>query len=292
MKYHYEQVVYNPGCSFMTEIGHASWEPSGINAHAECELTLAEGCPGQRFIGGNIEEFQSGDLVLIGPMLPHHYMNPLPPPGKSTRLTRLIVIKFPIDLGGGLFELPELESVRHLLKIATGGVYFSQETAMAVRKRMLRLFDLSGLAGLMQLLELLDELSRRPYRQLNQQVVIPEEFHSDLRLNRILELLHHNLNQGRALTLTEAAQAAHMTPPAFSKYFHERLGKSFIEYLLKIKIDRAATLLASGERTILEVAYSSGFNNLSNFNRHFRTFHGCTPSQFRKRLKGKLSSRN
>ncbi len=283
MKYYYEKVVNNPGCSFMTEIGHASSDHNGVNAHTECELTLAEDSPGRRFIGGSVEEFEPGDLVLIGPMLPHHYANTAPPPGKTAAPTRLIVVKFPIDLGGKLFELPELEPVKHLLRIATGGIHFSGEATDSARERMLKLFELTGLPGLLTLLELLGDLAKLPYRQLNQTAAIPEEFHTDQRLNQVLELLHRNLNRGRAVTLTEAARAAHMAPPAFSKYFHDHIGKSFIGYLLKVKIDRAAALLVNSGLSVLETAYSSGFNNLSNFNRHFRKIHRCTPSQFRRR---------
>ncbi len=57
---------------------------------------------------------------------------------------------------------------------------------------------------------------------------------------------------------------------------------SFKSYLMNIRIGYACRLLIEATQDISEIAYDSGFENLSNFNRQFKKIKGITPSQFQK----------
>jgi AraC-like DNA-binding protein len=72
-----------------------------------------------------------------------------------------------------------------------------------------------------------------------------------------------------------------MTEASFSRFFKQRTGKSVTDYLLDIRIGNAIRLLVDSSQTIGEICFSSGFNNLSNFNRIFRKRKGCSPKEFR-----------
>jgi AraC-like DNA-binding protein len=88
----------------------------------------------------------------------------------------------------------------------------------------------------------------------------------------------------KSISLKEVAEIANMTPNAFCRYFKQRTNKTYMNFLLDIRIGNACKLLTKKtDLSIAEIAYKSGFNNLTNFNRKFKSIKGLTPSEFRKR---------
>ena len=83
------------------------------------------------------------------------------------------------------------------------------------------------------------------------------------------------------LTLEELAQMAYMSPTYFSSYFKKVTGHSLKEYLIDLRISHAEELLAEGDMSILEVAASCGFANVSNFYRLYKKRTGHSPGQSR-----------
>ena len=83
------------------------------------------------------------------------------------------------------------------------------------------------------------------------------------------------------IRLEELAGLVGMTPVAFSRFFHQRTGRTLSSYIIDIRIGTAARLLADSDLTVAEICYDCGFNTLSNFNRLFRKHKGCSPTEFR-----------
>ena len=83
------------------------------------------------------------------------------------------------------------------------------------------------------------------------------------------------------ITLEELAEMVGMSPSAFSRFFKSRTGKTVIDYIIDIRLGNAARLLVDTTQNISEICYSCGFNNLSNFNRLFKSKRGYTPREFR-----------
>ena len=75
-----------------------------------------------------------------------------------------------------------------------------------------------------------------------------------------------------------------MSAPAFSRFFRQKTGKTFVAYLAELRIGRACRLLIETDRTILEICLDSGFRNLANFNRRFRAQKKVTPREFRRQF--------
>lgn len=86
------------------------------------------------------------------------------------------------------------------------------------------------------------------------------------------------------LSLQQVAAHLHRSPDHFSKYFKRTTGASFTAYLQQERIAHARRLLAHTAQPIATIAFASGFNSLSQFNRTFRAVEGCTPREFRKRV--------
>lgn len=72
-----------------------------------------------------------------------------------------------------------------------------------------------------------------------------------------------------------------MTESAFSRFFKLRTGITFIDCLTEVRLGHASRMLIDTTKTIAEIAYSCGFNNISNFNRIFKKKKGCTPKELR-----------
>ena len=104
--------------------------------------------------------------------------------------------------------------------------------------------------------------------------------------NRMRNIFGYTLDRfDKSISLNEIAQIANMTPNAFCRYFKQRTNKTYVNFLLDIRIGNACKLLTKNtDFSIAEISYKSGFNNLTNFNRKFKSIKGMTPSEFRNRV--------
>ncbi|HEX7956063.1 MAG TPA: AraC family transcriptional regulator [Pyrinomonadaceae bacterium] len=98
-------------------------------------------------------------------------------------------------------------------------------------------------------------------------------------IGRALELIEGRYSE--PITLDDAARAAGYSRCHFSKVFRERLGVCFVSYLGRVRLRRAAELLARTEMSVTRVALEVGFNDLSHFERAFRAAYRRSPRKFR-----------
>ena len=89
---------------------------------------------------------------------------------------------------------------------------------------------------------------------------------------------HHS----ESVTIEQLAKIAHMSSSYFMSCFKQNFGLGAIEYLNQVRIRSACDLLRNANRSISDIAFDTGFHNLSNFNRQFRTKVGCSPQTYRK----------
>jgi AraC-like DNA-binding protein/ligand-binding sensor protein len=91
---------------------------------------------------------------------------------------------------------------------------------------------------------------------------------------------------GEPLSLSQVAQAAHMSPFYFCKVFKTALGLTFTNYLARARVEKTKQLLLNQNTRASEAAYEAGFQSLSQFNRVFRRIVGESPSSYRENLHG------
>jgi AraC-like DNA-binding protein len=97
--------------------------------------------------------------------------------------------------------------------------------------------------------------------------------HIDTNLSLSLKVISENLNVHPSYLSRE-----------FSKYFDDL---SFGDYIRKLRIDKATTLLAGSQHSLAEIAYLTGFSDQSHFNRIFKKNIGITPAQYRRKSQKK-----
>ncbi|WP_302336929.1 helix-turn-helix domain-containing protein, partial [uncultured Ruminococcus sp.] len=96
------------------------------------------------------------------------------------------------------------------------------------------------------------------------------------------EMLHFiQRHYAAPLTITVMAEQFHMSEKYFSRYFRIATGQNFTAYLNAVRIEKAQALLLETDETVLEIAFSCGYENVSYFNRVFRRQTGYSPLQYR-----------
>ncbi|MHB1177634.1 MAG: AraC family transcriptional regulator [Daejeonella sp.] len=251
--------------------------------HKEYQLFLVLQGKGIRFVGDNMKPFEKGDLVFTGPNLPHVWRSEDCYFDKKNNLkTKGIVIYFHDNfLGKTIHQKQELENIVHLLQKSTRGLEINGDTNRQVSKMMIELLELKGITSIIQLLKILDTLANstecnfithKHYAPINTEA-------ETNRMNKVYEYVMKNFRQ--TIRLEDVAAIASMTPTSFSRYFKSRVNKSFSDFLKEIRIDYARKLLSEEEMNINQIAYECGFQNLSNFNKQFKTVTGKQPFHYR-----------
>lgn len=249
--------------------------------HPEIELTLIVSGTGQRLIGDHLAPFYPGDLVLLGPELPHSYFHS-PDFDEGPHGASSIVLQFLPDIAGDLFaQAPEFRSIGRLLQKSRQGLTFSPETRLKVTALMKDTLEAQGVSRMILLLQMLNTLAN----DKRAHSLTHGDFHPSFnqqqarRIERVSAWLTAHFCE--PITLKQAAQVASLTPTAFSRFFHRATNRPFIRFLTELRIRHACRLLLETEKSIAEIAFESGFENLSNFNRHFQKILEMTPRHYR-----------
>ena len=79
----------------------------------------------------------------------------------------------------------------------------------------------------------------------------------------------------------DVAEIASMSPTAFCRFFKTKSNKTFSQYLIEIRIGNACMLLGNENMTVEGACYSSGYNSLSNFHKHFKRMMRVSPTEYR-----------
>ncbi|MEX1048982.1 MAG: AraC family transcriptional regulator [Akkermansiaceae bacterium] len=278
MKLVLENVQTQPGSSFAWQAYDLPHFDHHYHHHPEIEITWILESEGQRLIGDSLEAFGPGDLVMIGSHLPHQYRN-----WKSGRACSRVIQFDHLRFGRDFFGLPEFSRIRQLLIDSARGICFSDATRLAAQRQMAALFaSESSPAQVLALLGLLNLLSEdpEPRKIASSTYTKPVNLKQINRLQRVLNYLE--IHWQETVTLADVAKVAALHPQSISRFLRQHLGMNYQEYLIQLRIGRAARLLLESDRTVMNIALDCGYNNLANFNRHFHAAYGKTPSVYRK----------
>jgi AraC-like DNA-binding protein len=250
-----------------------------LHRHSEYELNLMEnGAGARRIIGHHLEETTGKELVLIGSGLNHSWQPYL---CRSKKITETI-LHFHANLFSEEFlQRHQLKNIKILLSAAARGISFSPKTIAEITPLLHDLRTKSGFESILLLMQILNILSITP-----PSAILPFEMkqetsclHED-RIEKVLDYVRKHFSD--PITLSQAAGVANMTEGSFSRFFKQRTGRTFVDCVNEIRIDYASRMLADSNNNIATIAFSAGFNNISNFNRIFKSKKNLTPTQYRK----------
>ncbi len=251
--------------------------------HPEFELALVVSGNGSRYVGNHIEDYTTGDLVLVGCNVPHCWKTNTT--SKIVVKSHSIVIQFMENcFGEEFFKKPELTGIAKLLQRSYDGIQFHSKMNETVIEKIKKFVSIiSPFEKMMLLLEVLHSLAEtRDFRILNYGVSPISYSPGDMdRLNKVYDYLAANFKG--AIKLNDVAALIHMTPNAFCKYFQKVSRRTLIETVLLYRINYAVSQLLHTNLSVADICYESGFGNLSHFNKAFKDKMKLSPLQYRKK---------
>lgn len=276
----YEMIRPAPAKSFVLHRHDYPADCARWNYHPEYELHLITASHGRYVVGDFVGSFGPGNLVLVGPDLPHNWLSDIPP--HEVVSGRDLVLQIQSEWLQGLVALcPEFGGVSRLLQDAANGVEFFGPRLEALRRRMVALEQADEGRRVAMVIALLVELAATPRRVLclGRSMGVSGLDEMGTMDMTIRHLLSSDL---REVSQADVARRARMSPSGFSRLFQQATGNTFTAFVRRLRISRACELLVTTRHSIAVVGAEAGFSNLSNFNRYFLKEKRVTPKQYRR----------
>ncbi len=248
--------------------------------HPEIELVYINYGHGKRHIGNHISYYHDGDLLLIGSNVPHYGFA-----GRLTKNESEIIVQFlPDFMGPGFLSSIEMKEINLLIQKSTQGLSFSGRTKEKVGIKLTQLLNLKGFDRLIKFLDILRTLAlSKEVDILNAGGMFLEVYANEHdRMTLIYDYVANHFTD--IIELEKIASVVSMTVPSFCRYFKKVTGKTFTQYVNEYRIVHAQKLLSEQDMTITEVSLTSGFNNISHFNKQFKLHTLKSPRDYRKEL--------
>ncbi|MFI5153523.1 MAG: AraC family transcriptional regulator [Chitinophagales bacterium] len=279
MKLEYEMIRPDEGSSFRllhekVIAEQYSWQ---YHFHPEYEIVCVLRGSGSRHVGNNFSRYEDGDLVFLGPNLPHAGFGL-----NAHGLHEEIVIQIKEEVfTQSIISRPEMSVIRDFLEKVKFGVCFHGNTKELVTRRLKRLLKLPQFEKFIELISVLQLMATsKEYELLNPETKISSAItKNNIRLQNIFNYVENHFAE--EMDIRKVALVAHLSVPSFCNYFRKIMNTTFTEFLNQYRIQRACSLLHQ-EKTIYETCYECGFNNVAYFNKVFKVITKKTPSEFKK----------
>lgn len=278
MKAHFEPIVPLQTNSFKAAVQAKKEFDFPWHYHPEYELTYIASSHGVRYVGNSMENFTSGDLVLLGPNLPHCWKNT----EKQEALAEAVVFQWKENmLGEDWMNKQEFAAIQKLLKLSVRGIKFNEEVAIQLKEKIYRLLDVPSFEKLILLLEILQDLALTT----DFDILCEHGFDSNLnfndseRINTVYQYVKKYYHQ--KITLEDVAKEVNMSKEYFSRYFSSIMNKAFFTFLNEYRINNACRLLIESDLQVSELCYCSGYESIPYFYKQFKKIKGVSPQQYR-----------
>ena len=253
--------------------------------HPEFEIVYVPHGSGRRFVGNKVSRFEDGDLVLLGPNIPHNAFNF----GFESTGYEEYVIQFKIDQIEKMAEIfPEFARVVYLLVKARSGISFNGENKHRIGGMIKEMYVLCGFQRLIQLFVVLREMSLLTgFEDLETRKFLSVNTAYVKRIERVYQIIQKGYQND--LSTREMALELSMTESSFCRFFKNATGKTFKEALTEVRIEKASALLLHSDLAVASIASQCGFNNVSLFNRFFKELTELTPNSYRRSIRSMIN---
>lgn len=249
-----------------------------LHQHEEIQISFIEKGEGAVFAGDTISQYHEGDILVIGSNLPHVFRSDVQENVISIMRTLFFTFN---SFGKDFFELPTFRNIHPILESSKNGFIIRNAPKKVIKyfKKLKKADSYTRFILFLDILKWLSTSETTPLSNYLYQKKITDN--EGKRMQIVFEYVMTNFHKN--ITLDEIASIASMTKNAFCRYFKVRTNKSFFQFLIEVRIERAAKLLSNNEElSVLEIAELCGFNNISNFNRKFKELKQLSPLQYRK----------
>jgi len=277
-----EKISSDDGTGFIAEYIN---DTGGLwHFHPEFELVLNIKSNGTRIIGDSVELFDIYDMVFIAGNIPHswnYYKS-----DKSLPEKHGIMLHFRQgSLGDALLSQHEMNGVRDLFEQADRGIGFSVEDAKKAEKYLIQMIGNKGIDKMIDFFNILKIMCGAGKRVL----LCSENYKQayDERGNKKMTDVYNYIRENyfKPISLEKISRIAKMSPFTFSRFFKKNCGAGFVEYLNRVRTNKACYLLRETDYQVHDIAIECGFASISNFNKQFRKTEGISPRDYRAQFK-------
>jgi AraC-like DNA-binding protein len=252
--------------------------------HPEYELVLNIKSNGTRIIGDSVELFDRYDMVLIAGNIPHswnYYKCDKSLPDKHGIMLHFRKSSF----GDDFLSQYEMYEVKELLYQSERGIGFSVEDAMEAEKHLNKMVANKGIDKMIDFFNVLRILCKA-----DKKVFLCSENYKqayDERGNKKMAEIYTYIRENyfKQISLEVISKTVKMSPFVFSRYFKKNSGVCFVEYLNRVRTNKACYLLRETDYLVHDIAVECGFVSISNFNKQFRKAEGISPRDYRAQFK-------
>jgi AraC-like DNA-binding protein len=266
---------------------------NNFHNHKELELIYVITGEGTFSLGNTSKRISDDTMIMIGCNVPHmfkfetnRYYDYSMKIGKATRPLQLLTLHFdPNKLGSLFMELPENDLINNLLNNANNGLVIKGNSKGAAIQLIRQIENSVSYEQLPLLLQLLNKIGEG--QQLsNVSGDAEKKIFNRIDETRLTKVYLYTMdNFYKDIKLKEIAGIIHMVPNAFCYYFKLRTGRTYFDFLMEVRIENSCRLIKESNDSINSICHSSGFSNLSNFNRYFKLAMGKTPMEYRREFR-------
>ena len=260
------------------------------HSHQEYELHLITATRGKAFVGDYIGDFGPGSLFLTGPNLPHNWVTDKV--SHRQVAVRDMLVQFSQDSVNRLTEgFPEFREMSAMFDLAKSGIEFVGFNPTFARGHLEAIRDTKGAERIVALLRFLVRINEHAEKRALSVAGVfqPEGGSKQARIAAVIDDIVKNYADD--ISLDKAANMAGMSSAAFSRNFQQATGSRFVEFVNRVRIGQACSMLYATDEPISAICFEVGFQNLANFNRHFLKMRNMTPSAFRETARSELAIR-
>jgi YesN/AraC family two-component response regulator len=250
-----------------------------LHHHDEMQISYMVACEGDVFVEDYKGKFQGGDVFVVGSNQAHLFKEN--EQKKFSTHTKMYSVFVDLNCFNKNFShIPEFQSVILTLRKYSTGAKFSHNLKAGIFQHIVKIVESDETERLIHFLNLIHSMSQaRGYEVLSSSEFSAAKFGFDQqRLDKVIKFTKSNLS--RAIRLEEAAEVAFLTPESFCKYFKNKTGKTYIQYVNELRVSTATQFLIQENLNLSEICAKVGFSNMSYFNRIFKKIKGATPKEF------------
>ncbi len=259
--------------------------PTVWHYHPEIELHYTIKGEGLRFIGDNINNFSAGEMLLLGENLPHTWRCREDYFQENSGLAaEAMVLHFlPDCLGRDILSLPEAYLIPKLFEKAKRGLIVKGEAKDKLAEIMVSALDATNLDRLIILLSMLKILAETDEVET---IASAHAFYQSkeseiLRLDAVYSYTFTHYK--KEISLEEIASIVNLSVTSFCRYFKLMTKKTYYDFLTEVRISHVCRALVEDKLATEVLCFEHGFNNVSNFYRHFKKVTKMTPLEYKKK---------
>ncbi len=252
--------------------------------HDECELLYIKRSCGVWLIGDYKGHFESGDIIFLGSGIAHSFRHDYKyiTEEESEQGEALVTLFLPEIFGETFLNLPEIKEIKNLLQLSKRGIKMkgiTKENIGIIMEEMFQALKGRNLINLLNILQLITE--KKEYEFLaSQGYSCPSEKFNNDRLNMIIHFTYCNFH--KQITIEEIASILNMSIHSFCRFFKEKTKKTYMQFLMEVRIGQACKLLIDDDMHSAEAGYACGYNSVSHFNHQFKIIKNTSPLEFKR----------